>query len=49
MIKIKDKSECCGCSACVQICPKACISFNEDSHGFRYPKVDIKSCIDCGL
>lgn len=49
MIYIKDKQKCCGCSSCVQVCPKQCISFNEDEQGFRYPLVDHKSCISCGL
>lgn len=49
MIKIKDKSKCCGCSACQQICPKQCISMIGDKEGFLYPKVDTSSCIDCGL
>ena len=49
MIEILDKHNCCGCEACVQICPKQCISFNEDAEGFRYPMVDKRICIDCGL
>ena len=49
MINITDKSKCCGCSACVQRCPKRCISLNEDAEGFLYPKVDESVCIDCGL
>ena len=49
MIYIKDKHNCCGCAACVQACPKQCISFNEDEQGFRYPLVDESVCIDCGL
>ena len=49
MINICDKSHCCGCSACVQRCPKHCISLQEDSEGFLYPQVDSESCIDCGL
>lgn len=49
MITISDKSDCCGCAACVQICPKQCIVFNEDNHGFRYPLVDENKCVDCGL
>lgn len=40
---------CCGCSACVQICPKQCIRFDEDKQGFRYPLVDKDECINCGL
>ncbi len=49
MIKITDKTECCGCGACEQRCPKHCISLLEDSEGFLYPKVDLDSCIDCGV
>ena len=49
MIEVKEKYECCGCEACVQACPKQCISFEEDAEGFRYPLVDKSACIDCGL
>lgn len=30
MIEIIDKHSCCGCSSCVQKCPKKCISMYED-------------------
>ena len=49
MIVIQSKQDCCGCSACVQRCPKHCISLKEDKEGFLYPDVDIRACIDCGL
>ena len=49
MIELKDKKNCCGCASCVQRCPKHCISLNEDEEGFLYPKVDLETCIDCGL
>lgn len=49
MIRISDPSRCCGCSACVQRCPKQCISLCEDAEGFLYPEVDTSHCIDCGL
>lgn len=49
MIQIVDKKDCCGCSACVQKCPKQCILLKEDSEGFLYPEVDKSICIDCGL
>lgn len=49
MINILDKADCCGCSACVEVCPKSCISFDEDLEGFRYPKVNEEVCISCGL
>ena len=49
MIHIIDKSKCCGCNACVQRCPKQCITMQEDEEGFLYPVVDQSVCIDCGL
>lgn len=49
MIQIKDKSLCCGCSACVQTCPKQCISLIADKEGFLYPQVNQELCIECGL
>lgn len=49
MIQIIDKAKCCGCNACVQRCPKQCITMYEDEEGFLYPEVDVKDCIDCGL
>ena len=49
MIDIRDKSQCCGCEACVQRCPKHCIALVEDAEGFLYPKVDASVCVDCGL
>lgn len=49
MISITDKHNCCGCAACVQACPKHCISLSEDDEGFLYPYADSSVCIDCGL
>lgn len=49
MIEILDYHNCCGCSACVQVCPKQCILFEEDKKGFKYPVVDKNSCVNCGL
>lgn len=49
MIQIKQKQDCCGCSACLQICPKQCIFMHTDDEGFRYPEVDTDLCIDCHL
>ena len=47
MINVTDKHNCCGCEACVQVCPKHCISFEEDAEGFRYPNVDTSLCVEC--
>lgn len=49
MIHIIDKKNCCGCSACVQRCPKQCIRLEEDEEGFLYPNVNETTCIKCGL
>lgn len=47
MIQISDKQDCCGCEACVQVCPVHCISFKVDNEGFYYPTVDTSLCINC--
>lgn len=44
-----NKSECFGCEACMQICPKKAISMLEDEEGFRYPVIDKDKCINCNL
>lgn len=48
-VSVLDKRHCCGCSACVNICPKSCIDFTQDQLGFMYPKVDHNKCVECGL
>lgn len=49
MIKINEKSKCCGCGACKNICPKQCIEMQLDEEGFLYPVVDRSQCVVCGL
>lgn len=49
MIKIVRPEDCSGCNACVQRCPKQCITMTEDKEGFLYPKIDESHCIDCGI
>mgnify|MGYP001053716117 CR=1 FL=1 len=44
-----NKAECCGCGACLQICPKQCISMQPDEKGFLYPKIEESLCIHCDL
>ena len=48
MIQITDKTNCCGCGACRQVCPVHCIEMYEDGEGFLYPKANAGVCIDCG-
>lgn len=49
MIKIDEKKNCCGCTACASICPKECISLVKDEEGFKYPEIDLNKCVDCGM
>ncbi len=39
--------DCCGCEACVNICPKNCIEMRDDELGFRRPMIDKSACIHC--
>lgn len=49
MIKIENPADCCGCTACANICHHAAIAMMPDSLGFLYPQIDVSKCIDCGL
>ena len=49
MINITDKSQCCGCNACGDVCTHKAITFRTDIEGFWYPEVNKELCIDCGL
>ena len=46
-IAVKEKKECCGCTACYAICSQMAISMIEDEEGFEYPQIDEKKCIKC--
>lgn len=48
MIEISDRTACCGCTACVNICPVQCIVMRRDREGFDYPVADSYKCIGCG-
>lgn len=41
--------QCCGCTACAAICPKSCISMQQNHEGFLYPQIHQESCVHCGL
>ena len=43
-----NRSDCCGCSGCQQICPLNCITMSLLDDGFYYPTVDEESCVHCG-
>ena len=42
-----NKKYCCGCTACIHICPVKCIEMKEDKEGFLYPVADNEKCIHC--
>lgn len=49
MIQIKNNSECCGCTACANVCTHNAITMKPDAMGFLYPQIDKNKCVDCGL
>lgn len=49
MIEIINKTDCCGCTACANICPRGAITMEPDFEGFLYPRVQKDKCVECGL
>lgn len=48
MIRLfESKKGCCGCGACMNICPRQAITMKRDEDGFLYPNVDKNKCIEC--
>ena len=47
MIKIINKQDCCGCTACASVCPVNAIEMKPDELGFLYPAVSASICIEC--
>lgn len=46
---LEQQVNCCGCSACENICPSSAISMCYDDEGFMYPLLKEEQCLDCGL
>lgn len=44
-----NKEDCCGCSACLNICPKHAIYMKQDEKGYLYPEIRKDSCVNCRL
>lgn len=49
MIDRVSKTDCVGCKACGDICPRDAISFPVDREGFWYPSIDMSRCVGCNL
>lgn len=49
VILYNDKKDCCGCGACMNICPVQAIKMIEDEDGFIYPSINREKCIECFL
>lgn len=49
VVLFQNEQDCCGCSACINICPKQAITMQPDALGFVYPQIDATKCIQCGL
>lgn len=49
MTNIKKCTNCMGCSACINICPKNAIIMQEDINGFMQPVIDENKCTKCSL
>lgn len=43
------RANCCGCSACANICIAKAIKMTLDKKGFLYPFIDDSKCIGCGM
>ena len=41
--------KCTGCGACIQKCPKECISWEIKEVGIKYPIINEDICVDCGI
>lgn len=48
IVLFENKEQCCGCGACLNICPKGAITMREDEYGFTYPYIDEIICVECG-
>lgn len=40
--------DCCGCGACIAICPTGSLAMETDSEGFMHPVFDSAECVGCG-
>lgn len=48
ILLFSEKKDCCGCGACVMICPHHAIQLQPDEYGFIYPFINPDRCVECG-
>lgn len=46
-IEAENKAQCYGCGVCESACPTKSITMKTNEEGFRYPVVDLDTCIHC--
>ena len=44
---VGNKERCCGCGACLDVCPQNAIILNCDERGFYFPEVIKNKCVKC--
>ena len=49
MVSFDFDKYCCGCGACVDVCPAFAITMQIGRGGFGFPKIDETRCLKCGL
>ena len=48
VISVVSQDICCGCGACINICPQEALSYSTDINGFIFPQIDKLLCVNCG-
>ncbi len=48
-MQLCSRETCTGCFACVESCPKQCITMKTGENGHIYPQIDKAACVHCGI
>lgn len=48
MVRLADKKDCTGCTACFSACSIGAVEMLPDVEGFLYPRVNAEKCVECG-
>lgn len=49
VVLFDSEEECCGCSACMSICPQHAVTMSYNSSGDLFPRIDYDKCVGCKL